>query len=255
MALAMLRSEYWDSLSKTSSEFWIKVIRVHEVVMFLMILCIFAPLLSVVDFGAKLAIPTVLDESFNTIGSNPLYGYPIQLNGHSCWPADLNMCLQQPSSLDPCCTELYDKEANIEQTVSDGELMLIITCVSIGVLVLRCVMWQAVTSRHEKKQQRLRTERPNSEQSEEIHVDKRFWWKVLWDSLLALAISVIMTFIITDYVKEAVGAPRPNYYALQLFSSVYHSDRTQYEGIYASRCCINSNTLKSLKHLLFIALF
>lgn len=232
MTLVMLRSEYWDQLSKTSSEFWIKVVRIHEVVFFLLVLGIMTPMLFVFDFGAKLAITTVQNETYHTIGLNPLYGHPIQLKGHLCWPADLNVCLMQPSSSDPCCTELYNKDASIEQSVSDTELMLIVAFLSIGVIVLRCGMWQLFTSRREQQQKQQPEDHPNPDhQIQKIQpIDKRFWWKILWDSFIALGIAMIITFIVTEYVKAAVGAPRPNYYALQLFSSVHHSARTDFEG-------------------------
>ena len=235
MDLSMLRSEYWDNISKASSAFWINVIRVHEVIFFLLILVILAPLLPSIDFGAKLAIPTVQNETYQTIGLNPLYGHPIQLKGHSCWPADLNQCLLDSSSQDPCCKELYDKDATVEQSVSDMALKLIVALLSIGYLVLRCLLWRAYMSRWEglctdqtglgQQQQQQRQQRQQS-----TSVDTRFWLKFLYDSLVALAFSVIMTYIITDYVKEAVGSPRPNYYALQLFASEHSSDRSDLRG-------------------------
>lgn len=227
MSLAMLRSEYWDQSSKTSSEFWINVIRIHEVVFFLLVLGVLTPMLFVFEFGAKLAIPTVQNENYETIGLNPLYGHPIQLKGHLCWPADLNNCLLQPSSSDPCCTELYDKDATIEQTVSDGELMLTVALLSIGVLVLRCGLWHIFTVRQRDPSY------SNQLTQAQLVVDKRFWLKILWDSFIALGISVILTFIITEYVKAAVGAPRPIYYAMQLFSSVHNTDRKDFEGALA----------------------
>jgi membrane-associated phospholipid phosphatase len=226
MPLSMLRSAYWDNLTKSSSEFWIYVVRIHEVLAFFLMLVVMAPLLPLLDFGAKMSIPSVQNATFHTIGMNPLYSHPIKLNSHLCWPADLNACLLQGSSSNgPCCTELYDKDAIVEMSVTDVELVVIVVLIAVAYLVLRCWLWQAYTTHCQKEAGQQLHEKS-------INVDKRFWRKVLWDSLLALVICQIITYIITDYVKEAVGAPRPIYYALKLFTSVYNSDRSVLEGMY-----------------------
>lgn len=223
MALVMLRKDYWDRLSRTSHEFWIKVVRIHEVVLFLSILIVLALILPFFHFSSKLAVPTVVNETFQTVGMNPLYGYPIRLNSHTCWPVDLNRCLQEnPTLPDPCCTALFDEDATVDESISDLELELIVSLVSIFYLVLRCGLWSAYIYSRQVNQDHI--------QLPHDRVDKRFWLKVFFDSLMSLGISVIMAYITTEYVKAAVAAPRPNYYALQLFTSVHHSERSKLQG-------------------------
>ena len=223
---SMLSDQYWQELDKTSYEFWVTIIRIHVVGMFILFLAVFYPLLPALKFGAELAIPTVQNETYHTIGLDPRYGYPIQLDGHLCWPADLNNCLLDSSSEDTCCTELYDKNAVIEQSVSDDILKVLIAVVSILFLVLRTLIWKCCISRVAPNDGIMTPKERSS-----LHtIDNRFWCKVLWDSLIAVGVSVLICAIVTEYVKSAIAAPRPNYYALQLFSSVHNSDRSSLEG-------------------------
>lgn len=54
-----------------------------------------------------------------------------------------------------------------------------------------------------------------------------FWLHIYWNSIISLILSFVLQLLIVGYLKEKVSAPRPIFYALNIFSTI-HSDIRSY---------------------------
>lgn len=158
-------------------------------------------------------LESVLGNTTTTTATfNPGFAYPIWLKGHQCTPSELSICISDISQqMMPCCEALGDVDAVPEETVPNQLKYAIIFGVTITVITLRIFFWRWVYT-------------PSQVRS----VGNLFWFLCWWDSALALLISCAYTGNATAILKYGIGYPRPNYYALMIFSSVHASDR---EGI------------------------
>ena len=147
---------------------------------------------------------------------NPRYASPLKLNGVECSPFDLYIpkCNEEleNDSLSHCCQELFDKDAWPEQTVNSPENYTILFLVSLVFLLIRLALWRYVYS--SKRGHSLATES-----------DTKFWLLTFWDQYVTMLIIAVMAGLVTNYAKLLIGAPRPVYYAMQMFASVHVSDR------------------------------
>jgi len=55
-----------------------------------------------------------------------------------------------------------------------------------------------------------------------------FWFLLLWEPLIGLAVALAFSAIITTALKRFVGAPRPIYLALDAWTSIYPIERERY---------------------------
>lgn len=147
---------------------------------------------------------------------NPRFASPIKLSGVDCTPYDMYIpkCNEElaTNSLTHCCQELFDKDAWPEQTVTSPENYVILFFASLFFLILRLLFWRFVYT----------SKRGHSVVSSS---DTRFWLLTLWDQYVTMMIISVFAGLITNYSKLLIGAPRPCYYALQIFSSIHENDR------------------------------
>ena len=170
------------------------------------------------------AIPQVVSVSGNGTSSaasfNPLFAYPIELDGHSCVPEELELCLADTSTSQQqraCCESLQDKDSYPSETVPNRMNYALIFGVTISVLTIRALLWRQIIKDASRS------------------ICELFWALLWWDSGIALLLTCAYSGVTTTVLKYAIGYPRPNYYALTIFSSVHESDREHWQG---RRVCV-----------------
>lgn len=47
----------------------------------------------------------------------------------------------------------------------------------------------------------------------------------MWDQYVTMMIISVYAGLVTNYAKLVVAAPRPSYYAMKIFSSIFVADR------------------------------
>ena len=163
-------------------------------------------------------IPNVVyltdNSSVATASFNPLHSYPIYLDGEACHPSDLSLCITDQSEerqSQSCCESLNDSSAWPYEIVPNSKEYGIVFGVTLSILTLRALWWRTAFSQTFK-------------------ADIYFWILLWWDSILALLFSLGYTAIATGVLKYSVSYPRPNYYSLTLFSSIYESEREKLSG-------------------------
>lgn len=165
------------------------------------------------------AIPAVVSVSGNRSSDaasfNPLFAYPIELDGHSCVPEELSLCIADASASQQqraCCESLQDKDSYPSETIPNKMNYGLIFGVTITVLTLRALLWRHVSKTASRT------------------ISDLFWALLWWDSGVALLLTCAYTGVTTTVLKYGIGYPRPNYYALTLFASVHESDRENWHG-------------------------
>jgi hypothetical protein len=213
----LMDPSYWSNGSlKDVLHVW----RVQEAVLLVLLGSVLYGVLHSIDFGEELPVPSVVQYSdtapyFVFVANNPLFSYPIKLDGHWCYPYDLQYCASTASEMDAptttCCNKYYDKNTVVNDTVTSDQAGIIVALVSLAFLVGRVLLFRrAYLDAHA--------------------VPYKYWIKCFWDSLLGFAFAVLLNAITTDFIKNSVAAPRPNYYALKIFSGIFESDRQSYDG-------------------------
>jgi hypothetical protein len=169
------------------------------------------------SFDIPGVVSVTANSSTDVASFNPLYAYPIELDGHSCDPASLSLCMSDLSAetqQSGCCESLYDKNSYPHETVPNGKNYGLIFGINLVMLTLRAFFW------------RWTFQKDNSQ----APLWNGFWFFIWWDSIIAFFISCAYTGIVVAVVKYAVSYPRPIYYALTIFSSVHESDRESLHG-------------------------
>jgi hypothetical protein len=203
--------------------------------------CILFALEGVFSYGSDMPIPDIVSNTNTTpyyteIAENPLYSYPIKLNGEHCWPSTLSYCLSAPSDNSHCCRELYSKDSHIFSTISVLALALIVIILMFAYLIIRVLIHRYVAINI----------------SQHVNIHRYCWYKILWDSILGFAFSLVFTLVSTDYLKLAVSAPRPIYQALMIYSSVHSSERAGYEGtLFIYTYTVNQSTNLTIISILY----
>lgn len=211
LMVKLTSSEMWNGTSL--HEMLTKYVRLYELAVFAVFAIVLLSVESSINWGKDLPIPEGYGLNRNETVPNLLYSYPIYFGGHECWPNDLSVCLRQASLQTSCCDKLRDSNSFVYESVTTVRAVILSAIISVGYLIIRAYSWKIYLSK-----------------SNFIKVDYRYWYKILWDTILGLVFAVILSVVVTDYIKRAVGAPRPIYYALKLFASVHSSVRQGYEG-------------------------
>jgi hypothetical protein len=165
------------------------------------------------NYGSELPIPAVMNSTYDIIANNPLFNYPIKLNNELCWPSTLAYCINHKDDNSNCCTQFYDKNSRAYETITTINCYLIIFFISVPGLIFRIIIWKNIITNKIIK-----------------YINIKFYYKIFMDSFLGLTYSMLFTSIIANYIKYAVSAPRPIYYALELYSSIYENERERYHG-------------------------
>ena len=192
---------------------WVKRARIYDLAFIIVFAVISFSIQDSFEYGSNLPIPGGQLYGNSSSGRNLMFSYPIYMNGHECWPDDLFVCLSAPDTHTSCCEDMKDSATVVYETISTLNAVLITGIVSICVLGVRILLWQNFVRYicH-------------------VDIDYRYWCKVLWDTVLGGIYAVVITVVVTDYIKLSVGAPRPIYYALKIFSSVHKHERHWYNG-------------------------
>jgi len=191
----------------------VRIFRLVEVVYYV-VLC--AAVFYAIDFSSFSELPmvTVYNATSGMSAMNPQYGYPIKLNGFKCSPFDLDISIcgdeMLTSSPSQCCEELFDKNSWPDETLSSLDNYLLLTFTTLALMIIRLLLWRFV---YDSKQY----------SSIASTADKRFWILAFWDNIVALLAASVFAALLTNYAKQLIGSPRPCYYALQIYSSLYSS--------------------------------
>lgn len=140
----------------------------------------------------------------------------MKLNGVKCTPFDIYIpkCREEQATntLSHCCRELFDKDSWPDQTVTSPENYLILFFVSLVYFIIRLALWRYVYL-------------PKRGYSVVTDADRRFWFLCFWDQYVSLFVAAVFAGVVTNYSKLLIGAPRPIYFALKIYSSIYSADR------------------------------
>jgi hypothetical protein len=202
--------EMWNGL--LLHDILVKYVRIYELTFISLFAIVLLTIESSINWGDDLPIPEGYGSTSNTTTPNLLYSYPIYLDGHECWPEDLSLCLIQTLRTS-CCDQLRDSNSEVYESIPTADAVVIAAIISIGYLIVRAYAWKVHLSQYSH-----------------MKIDNRYWYKILWDTILGLVFAVVISVVVTDYIKNAVGAPRPNYYALRIYASVHSSVRQWYKG-------------------------
>lgn len=149
---------------------------------------------------------------------NPRFSSPMRLDGVDCSPFDIFIpkCEEEQASgsLSHCCRELFDKDSWPEQTITSPENYVILFFMSLVLFVVRLALWKYVYV-------------PNKGRSMVEKSDARFWILCLWDQYVTLFVAAVFAGLVTNYSKLLVGAPRPLYFAFQIYASIHVDHREE----------------------------
>ena len=99
---------------------------------------------------------TIPDISFAGSGGpfsvqNPTNSYPINLDGHTCFPSDIYSCIGAKQAGSPlsagCCATLYDVNVYPTQTVANPSVIFLGIIIPFIVFIIRAAVWRLYMSR------------------------------------------------------------------------------------------------------------
>ncbi|CAM9578324.1 unnamed protein product [Ascophyllum nodosum] len=181
-------------------------------------------------YNFEITSVTATPEVDTVVGANPNLLYPIKLAGQLCRPAELAACVGNETSAATlatvCCTELLDPfSEGPEETISLVELFGYVLIVPAGLILLSRGfllgrVWALRPWRHPPCGKPPQSENQAAWGKRRWHLRVGFF---ALDSFLGLGASVVTATLFTYVAKASrgdvtTGRPRPNYFALRLFS-------------------------------------
>ena len=166
----------------------------------------------------KSVIPTTSGQQ------NLNFAYPIRLLGNIFYPNDIDECLFNPQASG--CGVIYDKNiVPYEEVRSLVEVAILVVGSAVVILFhsLGAALYIAKRPEYEKILH-IETTATISSSIYELITSQLVRWLVS-EGLLGLLFSVGLESAIVYLLKEKLSTPRPIYYALQKWSSVYPVDR------------------------------
>ena len=153
---------------------------------------------------------------------NPLYSYPITLDGTLCFPKDLQKCITKgKDNIDSndgiCCKKLWNNSIVPYQQVPNALLLWIGIIWPIIFIILRTLIWRIAAINRSKSN------------NNDIY-PPRIWVLRTWEAILGLLSASMYQMFTINMFKEFVRGPRPIYYALRLWSSVNSIERSEFFG-------------------------
>lgn len=233
--IVSMSREFWDECDAKEMIFLFRVPEI--VVMGIFLFCTFASVLFR-DYDPQL-LPDIMsrrDGSFYVLANNSMNSYPIKLGGVYCLPHTLETC-KGSKTIDICCAFLDDRNIVPYQQVNQISLISLSIILPCAILFLRTVCWRQINRRILKSSK----------------VCNLYWFRCYWDAVIGLLASAVLQGLFCSYMKLLVGAPRPIYFALKLWSTAFPDYREDYR-YNASQSFPSGHASLSMATLSFTAL-